>query len=565
MISEEIFNIDTQKQKEILKASIFFNKEYYINKYKDIKNTDPYEHYINNGWKENRIPSIEFDPNKYFTFNCIEKKINPVIHYEIIGKKKNYKVFACDYKIVKDSVYFDSRFYKAKYDDINCQNIDPIEHYINNGWKEKRIPSLRFDPNKYISINKIEEEINPIIHYETIGKNSGYTVSPITNTNDILCSIFNTKENNSYNFKDILKTKHIIQKIKNNNLKRIKILFISNTSNIERSISDGSTRYRCYHPAEALQDQGAIVTICSLEEFLKKSSFSYDIYIFHRPGSRAIPVIKQLKEKTKFLIADYDDLIFGPYTNAIESSIVKNNRKTKEQAAEIFYKNTVALNYFDNFTVSTEELANNIKYHKPNSNIKVINNFIPDSILKISSIDNCIKTPKDYNTIIYCSGTKSHDADFKIVAGAFKNHLQRYPNHKLYIFGELSIPSELNRLTNISYHPSVDYWLLFSHMKNCGYTISPLDTNKFNSCKSNVKFLESAVAGNYLLASPIYDFQRVADANIKIIKDLEWEKELDRLSNNISKDKIMQNYEYLVNNCSTKTYLNQFKSVFEGY
>lgn len=45
--------------------------------------------------------------------------------------------------------YFDSNFYLEKYSDIAKGGIDPLQHYKDHGWRERRWPAPWFDPNSY--------------------------------------------------------------------------------------------------------------------------------------------------------------------------------------------------------------------------------------------------------------------------------------------------------------------------------------------------------------------------------------------------------------------------------
>ena len=303
---------ETDKLKSIIKNSEYFDEKYYLEKYSDVKasKVDPYEHYLNAVAKENRIPSYDFDPIKYCEYNQIKEQINPIIHYETEGKIKGFKVYPTDYKIIENSKYFDKELYLFIYNDIKKKNIDPIEHYITHGWKENRIPSLKFDPIKYINDNNIID-INPVIHYEIFGKNSNIKVPSLDieackkigkGTLYPEIAKHDSANNNSNIFENYLASKGIVKKISNYDFKHVKILYVSTTSQINNPINDGSTRYRCFHPAEALEGNGAMVAITTSDAFLKKTSYDYDVYIFHRPNAHEIPIFRELKKYNKILI-----------------------------------------------------------------------------------------------------------------------------------------------------------------------------------------------------------------------------------------------------------------------
>ena len=59
-------------------------------------------------------------------------------------------MFRNEYKIIKNSGLFDEKYYLLTYEDVRKSDINPLKHYIKNGWKEGRNPSANFDTNKYL-------------------------------------------------------------------------------------------------------------------------------------------------------------------------------------------------------------------------------------------------------------------------------------------------------------------------------------------------------------------------------------------------------------------------------
>lgn len=82
----------------LIKNSVFFDKEYYLNINKDVSKAglDPALHYYYDGWREGRNPSLKFDNNLYLEQDD-KIKINPLLHYEKYGKRSHkYKTFEID-------------------------------------------------------------------------------------------------------------------------------------------------------------------------------------------------------------------------------------------------------------------------------------------------------------------------------------------------------------------------------------------------------------------------------------------------------------------------------------
>ena len=98
--------------------------------------------------------------------------------FHLISKLKYQKrgvAYSKEYQTLKDSSLFDGDWYKKNNPDIKVKNIDPLEHYINYGWKEGRNPSSKFNSIRYLTLNPdvAEKNICPLFHYEVFGKKEG--------------------------------------------------------------------------------------------------------------------------------------------------------------------------------------------------------------------------------------------------------------------------------------------------------------------------------------------------------------------------------------------------------
>lgn len=70
------------------------------------------------------------------------------------------------------STLFNKKWYLLKNEDVEKAKVDPVKHYLEQGWKEGRNPSPLFDGNSYLRLNPDVEKagINPLLHYENIGR-----------------------------------------------------------------------------------------------------------------------------------------------------------------------------------------------------------------------------------------------------------------------------------------------------------------------------------------------------------------------------------------------------------
>jgi len=102
--------------------------------------------------------------------------------FHLISKKK-YKARVAtylykksvEYKAIANSKLFDPEWYLSKNPDVKTAGIDPIEHYLKCGWKEKRQRTPYFNEQKYIETysDVAKANIAPLLHWEIHGKNEG--------------------------------------------------------------------------------------------------------------------------------------------------------------------------------------------------------------------------------------------------------------------------------------------------------------------------------------------------------------------------------------------------------
>jgi len=69
--------------------------------------------------------------------------------------------------LVRASEWFDANWYRAAYPDVEAAGLDPVEHYLDHGWKEFRDPGPRFSTTYYLTsnIDVAKSGINPLVHF----------------------------------------------------------------------------------------------------------------------------------------------------------------------------------------------------------------------------------------------------------------------------------------------------------------------------------------------------------------------------------------------------------------
>ncbi|MEG1752290.1 MAG: glycosyltransferase, partial [Christensenella sp.] len=164
--------IRTSKEVLILKKSKYFNAKWYKKEY-NLKHDNPYDHYLNIGWKIGYDPSSCFSTEYYLEENNDVKEagINPLLHYEMFGRNEASRKSSNDIvKFYAASKYFDAKWYTAHYN--VPKGISPEFHYYTIGWKKYNNPSADFSVVRYLIMNPDVRYsgIEPLEHYEKYGK-----------------------------------------------------------------------------------------------------------------------------------------------------------------------------------------------------------------------------------------------------------------------------------------------------------------------------------------------------------------------------------------------------------
>ena len=98
-----------------------------------------------------------------------------------------------DYYIIRKSKLFDFRYYLKENKDVLFSDVDPLMHFVLDGWKEGRNPSGSFDTKFYLRMNPDVERsgLNPLSHYIRHGQQEGRKIKP----SSALSDYFQKKDN----------------------------------------------------------------------------------------------------------------------------------------------------------------------------------------------------------------------------------------------------------------------------------------------------------------------------------------------------------------------------------
>jgi hypothetical protein len=172
-----------------------FDVDFYLDTYPDIReaHVDPFQHYLNDGFREERDPSRDFHTRYYVRRYLNGSTESPLLHYlahksypgiqtktplsETITDVHSADNSGLGQEIaeLRQSGLLDSDWYLARYPDIKKVDGDPYDHFCRHGWREGRSPNAYFDVQYYrMQMPQIERDsINPVLHYLHEGERRG--------------------------------------------------------------------------------------------------------------------------------------------------------------------------------------------------------------------------------------------------------------------------------------------------------------------------------------------------------------------------------------------------------
>ena len=161
-----------------------FDPYWYSEQHPDVDSSgfDPFVQYMNTGWREHRTPASHFDTrickeifptydpeneNPIARF-LQEMKGNP--HLQRVAKKLPTLTDVLTDVMAKYPL-FDKEWYLRNNPDVAAFDIDPFQHYMQNGYKEHRHPSPIFYPllYQYLCPDYNAKYQNPILHFALSG------------------------------------------------------------------------------------------------------------------------------------------------------------------------------------------------------------------------------------------------------------------------------------------------------------------------------------------------------------------------------------------------------------
>ena len=246
---------------------------------------------------------------------------------------------------------------------------------------------------------------------------------------------------------------------------------------------------RIFSPLKKLEEQGRI-TLCvgtivrgaDVDVSLDKIADS-DIVIIQRQAAKkelADHIFRLAGQLNKKVIVELDDLLF-------ESPPSCHAQCLEEMRDEIIE----SLKKSDAVTCTSLLLSRELTHYA--REVYILPNYIDTDIWSNGRIK---KESEKHTTIVGFSGTPTHIDDLKMIAPAIKDILTRFGDSVEFRFWGC-IVEELKGLDGVRFEreliPDYREYARTLRDSNIDIAIVPLVKNRFNECKSNIKFLEYSI------------------------------------------------------------------------
>ncbi len=204
------------------------------------------------------------------------------------------------------------------------------------------------------------------------------------------------------------------------------------------------------------------------------------------------------------VIIDYDDLLLPEFTHLIGA--VRSGVSNFEDMHNELIKDSSILLSADAVTCSTHVIADSLSNIV--DDVSTCKNKLPKEYF-ISRGEVLAKKIEGKIKVLYLSGSKTHFKDYSLISGPLLKISQNHPDSfTLTLLGAVSnqkhIFSHFGLECNII--PLQEFQEMLNIIREHDIVLVPLEKNKFNDAKSNIKFIESASQGVAVMASSVNEY-----------------------------------------------------------
>lgn len=271
-------------------------------------------------------------------------------------------------------------------------------------------------------------------------------------------------------------------------------------------------KYRVLQKRMLIQSLGVECTVVNWTDVESARSLlqTHSIAIFYRvPGwPTQLETVRIAKSMGVVTLWEVDDLIFDLEAYLTNSNLDDLDHPTRQgvlNGVPLYQKMMLEC---DECITSTPALAASMRKTGVRQ-VHVVRNALDKETIRIAEQIRSLPKRRDgLIRIVYGSGSRSHDSDFRTAAAGLRRVLKARYDVRLVIIGTLNLPPEFEDVIGqVERLPLVDYETYMERFAMADISIAPLEQSVFNDGKSNIKYLEAAVLGIPSVCSPSEEFR----------------------------------------------------------
>jgi glycosyltransferase involved in cell wall biosynthesis/uncharacterized protein YdcH (DUF465 family) len=246
-------------------------------------------------------------------------------------------------------------------------------------------------------------------------------------------------------------------------------------------------------------------------------SFSDYLQVLERAHIMGKPVVLDLDDHLIALPKDHPDRISGYYADGLTALLH-------------------ALINVDAITVATQALKEALLPYNPH--IYVLPNYLDENLWHFRE-PKLMSNPLTVR-ILYV-GTPTHNPDLELIADPLARITRKYENEVTVLFYGANPPESISDQSNVTHYPlqTYDYRKFIADYQQieADIAIAPLVDNKFNRCKSFIKYFEYTANGLPGVFSSIPPYSEIINDDnngFLAMNEEEWEQKLETLIENPS-------------------------------
>jgi glycosyltransferase involved in cell wall biosynthesis len=281
------------------------------------------------------------------------------------------------------------------------------------------------------------------------------------------------------------------------------VLFVSGLTGPE----DGSRLYRCIYHGKQLGHGGIKSKVVLDDDATVDMLSSVDVVVMARCKlkERTLALARAARATGKLLCGELDDKVFEPW-DVDASGYLRSKALIKRDLAAsgrvaLAERNILSLlPLFEVVLVSTPGLKDALG--ELGIGAHVARNAIDTDVARP------IKRPRDrLSSILVMSGTRTHDADLRMIALPLARFLWENPAVRCTFLGPFQLPCPLRGLPNVEIQERLPIAEFYPSVAKYDLCLVPLEDSAFNDCKSAIKFIECGVVSVPVVASPRREFR----------------------------------------------------------